>query len=135
MWLCWCINSYADADAYADVYPYADTDACWCIYILVNGKRAITGAGNDADARRADERSKGVISKNFAPFTKRMSKISNTEIDNAQDIDMEMRMYNLIEYSDNYSETSGSVWRYYKDDPSVNVENSEWFKFLNFYWW
>ena len=40
-----------------------------------------------------------------------------------------MPMYNLIEYSDNYSKTSGSLWQYYKDDPNDNIENSESFKF------
>ena len=37
-------------------------------------------------------------------------------------------MYNLIEYSDNYSKTSGSLWQYYKDDPNDNLTNSESFK-------
>ena len=40
-----------------------------------------------------------------------------------------MPMYNLIEYSDNYSNTSGSLWQYYKDDPNNNIANSESFKF------
>ena len=39
-----------------------------------------------------------------------------------------MPMYNLIEYSDNYSKTSGSLWQYYKDDPNDNIANSESFK-------
>ena len=39
-----------------------------------------------------------------------------------------MSMYNLIEYSDNYSKTSGSLWQYYKDDPNDNVTQSESFK-------
>ena len=39
-----------------------------------------------------------------------------------------MPMYNLIEYSDNYSNTSGSLWQYYKDDPNDNIEQSESFK-------
>ena len=39
-----------------------------------------------------------------------------------------MPMYNLIEYSDNYSETSGSLWQYYKDDPNDNLTDSESFK-------
>ena len=39
-----------------------------------------------------------------------------------------MSMYNLIEYSDNYSKTSGSLWQYYKDDPNDNIEDSESFK-------
>ena len=38
-------------------------------------------------------------------------------------------MYNLIEYSDNYSKPSGSLWQYYKDDPNDNVENSESFNY------
>ena len=40
-----------------------------------------------------------------------------------------MPMYNLIEYSDSYSKTSGSLWQYYKDDPSNNIADSESFKF------
>ena len=46
---------------------------------------------------------------------------------NAQDIDIAMPMYNLIEYSDNYSKTSGSLWQYYKDDPN-DLTDSESFK-------
>ena len=44
------------------------------------------------------------------------SGINNTEIDNAKDIDILMAMYNLVEYSDNYSKTSGSFWQYYRDE-------------------
>ena len=106
--------------------------SCLCdhadAYILVKGTIAITGVGDDAAARRADERNKGVILKNCAPFTKCISKINDTEIDNAQDIDIVMPMYNLIEYSDNYSKTSGSLWQYYKDEPNDNLANSESFK-------
>ena len=97
-------------------------------YILVNGRITITGAGDDGAARRPDERDKGVTFKNCAPFTKCISRINNTDIDNAQDIDMVMPMYNLIEYSDNYSKTSGSLWQYYKDDPNDNITQSESFK-------
>ena len=82
----------------------------------------------DAATRQADERNKGVTSKNFAPFTKCICRINNTEIDNAKDINIVMPMYNLIEYSDNYSKTSGSLWQYYKDDPNDNIANSESFK-------
>ena len=57
-----------------------------------------------------------------------MNKINNMEVDNAQDIDITMPMYNLIEYSDNYSKTSGSLWQYYKDEPQDNSANSESFK-------
>ena len=50
------------------------------------------------------------------------------EIDNAQEIDIVMPMHNLIEYSDNYSKTSGSLWQYCKDEPNDNLANSESFK-------
>ena len=64
-----------------------------------------------------------------APFTKCISRINNTEIDNTKDTDIVMPMYNLIEYNDSYSKTSGSLWQYYKDDPNDNIENSESFKY------
>ena len=84
-------------------------------YILVKGTITITGAGDDAAARQADERDKGVVFKNCAPFTNCISEINNTQVDNAKDIDIVMPMYNLIEYSDNYAKTSGSLWQYYRD--------------------
>ena len=79
--------------------------------------------------KRLDERNKGVTFKNCAPFTKCINRINNTEIDNAKDIDIVMPMYNLIEYSDNYSKTSGSLWQYSKDDPNDNITQSESFKY------
>ena len=51
-----------------------------------------------------------------------------TEIDNAQDIDIVMSMYKLIEYSDNYSKTSGRLCQYYKNEPNDNLANSDSFK-------
>ena len=98
-------------------------------YILVKGKITITVAGDDAAARQADERDKGVTFKNCTPFTKCISRINNTDIDNAHDIDIVMPIYNLIEYSDNYSKTSGSLWQYYKDDPNDNLADSKSFKY------
>ena len=76
---------------------------CADAYILVKGTIAITGAGDDDAAKRANERDKGVIFKNCVPFTKCISRIHSKDIDNAQDIDIAISMYNLIEYSDNYS--------------------------------
>ena len=78
-------------------------------YIFVKGEITITKAGDDAATRQLDERDKGVIFKNYAPFTKCISRINYTDIDNAQDIDIVMPMYKLIEYSDNYSKTFGSL--------------------------
>ena len=45
------------------------------------------------------------------------------------DIDIVIPIYNLIEYSDNYSETSGGLWQYYKDDPKDNITRSTSFKY------
>ena len=98
-------------------------------YILVKGKITITGAGADAAARQADERDKGVAFKNCAPFINWISEMNNTQVDNAEDIDIVMPMYNLIEYSDNYAKTSGSLWQYFQDELDNDLENSESFKF------
>ena len=92
-------------------------------YIFVKGTITITGATDDAAARQLNERDKGVIFKNWAPFTKSISRINGTVIDNAQDVDIVMPMYNFIEYSDNYSKTSVSLWQYYKDDPNNKLTN------------
>ena len=100
-------------------------DAC----ILVNGRITITGAWNNDAARQADGRDKGVTFKNFAQFVKCINRINNTEIDNTKDIGIVMPMYNLIEYSENYSKTSASLWQYYKDDPNDNLTDSESFKY------
>ena len=98
-------------------------------YILIKGTITITGAGTDAASRQADERDKGVVFKNCAPFTNCISEINNTQVDNAKDTDIVMPMYNLIEYSDNYAKTSGSLWQYYRDEPNNNLADSESFKF------
>ena len=87
-------------------------------YILVKGN--ITVNNTAADGAAANNTNKKVIFKNCAPFTNCISKINNTQIDNAEYIDIVMPMYNLIEYSDNYSKTSGSLWQYCKDIPAVN---------------
>ena len=59
-------------------------------YILVIGTIKITRAGNDDEARQLDERNKGVIFKNCAPFIDCMSEITNTQIDNTKYIDVVM---------------------------------------------
>ena len=87
-------------------------------YILVKGN--ITVNNTAADGAAANNTNKKVIFKNCAPFTNCISKINNTQIDNAEYIDIVMPMYNLIEYSDNYSKTSGSLWKYCKDIPAVD---------------
>ena len=97
--------------------------------IAINGMIGINGRGADDAARQADERDKGVSFKNCAPFINCISEINNTQIDNAKDIDIVMPMYNLIEYSDNYAKTSGSLWQYFRDEPDDNnIEDSKSFK-------
>ena len=71
-------------------------------YILVKTRVTINREGDDAAARQADERNKGVIFKHCASFISCKSEINNIEIDNAKDLDTVMLMYNLIEYSYNY---------------------------------
>ena len=71
----------------SDLCDYADA------YIFVKGRITITGAGDDAAERQLDERNKNIIFKNCAPFTKCISRINDTDIDNAQDIDAVMNAY------------------------------------------
>ena len=106
----------------SNLYDYADA------YILVKGMITIAGTRDDDVAKRLDERNEGLIFKNCVPFTKCIIRINKTHIDNVQDVDIVMPMCNLIEYSDNYSKTSGSLWQYYKDDPNDNITQSELFK-------
>ena len=100
----------------SSLFDYADA------YVLAKGTRKITGnaqpepdpttpriAAQLLAARQADKRDKSVIFKNCASFTKCISRINNTDIDNAKDADIVMPMYNLIKYSDNYSKTSGNT--------------------------
>ena len=52
--------------------------------------------------------------RNNSSFRSCISKIRNTFIDNTEDLDLDIPMYNMLEYSDNYSMTSGSFWNYYR---------------------
>ena len=87
-------------------------------YILVKGN--ITVNNTAAAGANANNNNKKVIFKNCVPFTNCISKINNTDVDNAKYIYIVMPMYNLIEYGDNYSKTSGSLWQYCKDIPALN---------------
>ena len=100
----------------SNLCDYADTK------ILVKGTIIITGAGNDDATKQIDERNKGVTIKNCAPVSICKSRINHIDIDNAQDIDIVMPRYNLIEYIDNYSKTSGSLSQYYKDNLVITCQ-------------
>ena len=90
-------------------------------YILVKGTISVNNTA--AQGAAVNNINKDVIFKNCAPFTNCISEINNTQIDNAKDIDIAIPMYNLIEYSDNYAKTTGSLWQYCKDIPSLNANN------------
>ena len=83
----------------SDLCDFSDT------YILVTGN--ITVTGGDANTR--------VAFKNCALFTKSITHINDEHVDNADNLDIIMPMYNLIEYSDNYSDASRSLWQFKRD--------------------
>ena len=110
-------------------------------YILVKGKIAVTapGVNNDANNIR-DKRNKPVILKNNAPFVSCITRINGELIEDADDLDIVMPMYNLLKYSKNYRKTIGSLYNYYRDEltndsndnfANRNVVNSEAFKYKN----
>ena len=65
---------------------------------------------------------KKLFFKNNAPFINRISKINGVKIDNAEDLDVVMTMYNLLGYSKNYRKTTGSLWNYYRDEPNSGTD-------------
>ena len=91
-------------------------------YILVTGNITVTGGNNNTK----------VAFKNCAPFNKCRTEINETFVDDADIINITMPMYNLIEYSDNYSDTSGSLWNFKRDeiegDVDLTIGNTSWFK-------
>ena len=91
-------------------------------YILVKGNISVNNTA--AAATPSNNANKNVIFKNCAPFTNYICKVNNTQIDNAEFIDIVMPMYNLVEYSHNFSKTSESLWQYCKERPAVNNESN-----------
>ena len=93
-------------------------------YIVVEGHITLEG-DNDAN-----KRNKNLAFKNNAPFINCISKINGVKIDNAEDLDALMPMYNLLECNKNYRETTGTLWNYYRDEPSDPLSyDSESFKY------
>ena len=97
----------------SDLCDYADA------YILVNG--TITVARNQA----SDRQNEPVILKNNAPFISCITRINGELIEDADDLDIVMPMYNLLEYSKNYKKTIGSLYNYYRDElnDDANLNN------------
>ena len=95
-------------------------------YILVNG--TIRGTGGNNNTRLA--------LKNCAPFTKCKLEINDENVDTAENLDITMPMYNLIECSDNYQDSSATLYQYKRDEPpeanaiaDLTANNSSSFKY------
>ena len=111
-------------------------------YILVKGTTTVRalGVNNNANNIR-DKRNRPVILKNNAPFVSCITRINGELIEDADDLDIVMPMYNLLEYSKNYRKTIGSLYNYYRDELSDNADddnfgnikvvNSNTFKYKN----
>ena len=111
-------------------------------YILVKGKITVTapGANNGANNIR-DKRNRPLILKNNAPFVSCITRINGELIEDADDLNIVMSMYNLLEYSKKYRKTIGSLYNYYTDELSddaddnnfdnIKVVNSNTFKYKN----
>ena len=111
-------------------------------YILVQGTITVTapGVNNDANNIR-DKRNRPLILKNNAPFASCITRINGESIEDADDLDIVMPMYNLLEYSKNYRKTIGSLYNYYRDELSndaddnnfdnIKMVNSNTFKYKN----
>ena len=119
-----------------DLYDYSDA------YKLVKGTITVTapGANNNPNNIR-DKRNRPLILKNNAPFVSCITRINGELIEDADDLDIVMSMYNLLEYSKNYRKTIGSLYNYYRDELSndaddnnfdnIKVVNSNTFKYKN----
>ena len=83
-------------------------------------KRTITAPNTAAAGAVVNNTNKEVIFKYCACFTDSITEINNTQVDDAQKIDVVMPIYNLIEFSDAYSKTSRSLWQYYRDEPALD---------------
>ena len=109
-------------------------------YILVKGTIRVNGIVNGVK-NEILRRNRLLILTNNAPFVSCMTKINNEFIEDADDFDIVMPMYNLLEYSKNYRKTIGSLYNYYRDElsddnnpnnfPNTNVVNSNTFKYKN----
>ena len=111
-------------------------------YILVKGTITVTapGVNNNANSIR-DKRNRPLILKNNAPFVSCIRRINGELIEDPDDLDIVIPIYNLLEYSKNYRKTIGSLYNYYRDELSddaednnfdnIKVVNSNTFKYKN----
>ena len=93
------------------------------MYIVVKGTITITNPNST-------KRNKAVAFKNNSPFINCISKINGVQIDNAEGLDVVIPTFNFLEYSKNYKKLTGSLWNYYREEPSNHISfNSESFKY------
>ena len=103
--------------------PKSDLCHCSDAYIVVKGIITVVRP-NGA------KRNKSLAFKNNAPFINCISRINGAKIDNTEDLDVVMSMYNLLEYSKNYRKTIGSLWNYYRAETSDPLSsNPQSFKY------
>ena len=105
-------NTYNENKSIRFKTPILRSDLCdyTDAYILVNGK--ITVAANQPK----DRQNRPLILKNNAPFVSCITRINNELIEDADDLDIVLPMYNLLEYGKNYRKTIGSLYNYYRDE-------------------
>ena len=94
-------------------------------YILVKGTITVTalGVNNNANNIR-DIKNRPVILKNNAPFVSCITRINGELIEDANDLDIVIPMYNVLEYSKNYRKTIGSLYNYYRDELSDDADDN-----------
>ena len=97
--------------------PMLRSDLCDYSDAYIVEKRRITVTSDDS----ANTRNKELTFKNNSRFRSCISKINNTYMDNAENLDKVMPIYNLLKYGDNYSMTLGSLWNYYRDKVDGNA--------------
>ena len=95
-------------------------------YILVKGTIIVTAPGDNNNANNIrDKRNRPLILKNNVPFVSCITRINGELIEDADDLDIVMPMYNLLEYSKNYRKTIGSLYNYYRDELRGNANNND----------
>ena len=99
--------------------PELRSDLCdWeDAYIVVTGKITVTNPNNNAYDKK-------LALKNNAQFFSDVLRINEELIDDCQDLDIAMPLYNLLYYPKNCQKTSGSLWNYYRDEPNSGAENN-----------
>ena len=106
--------------------PRLKSTLCDYSYTYIILKDSITAirapSTADAAAKQAEEINKIV---KCATCIASISKINHTQVINAKDLDVVILMYDFVEYSDNYSKASGSLWQYYRDQPDDTIINSQ----------